>query len=74
MNKDINAIISYIAKQEGVTEQEAIDEMQSAIDEGYNNPDPAVRAYWAAMPFFDRPTPQKLILYLLEKIENEKQQ
>ena len=47
--------------------------MQSAIDEGYNNPDPAVRAYWAAMPFFDRPTPQKLILYLLEKIENEKQ-
>lgn len=71
MNQDINAIIRHIAKQEGISEQEVINEMQKAIDEGFNNPDPSVQAYWAQMPFKGKPTPRELILYLAGKVQNE---
>ena len=71
MNQDINVIIRHISKQEGISEQEVIDEMQKAIDAGYNNPDPTVQAYWASMPFSGKPTPQELIVYLAGKIQNE---
>lgn len=71
MKQDINDIIRHIAKQEGVSEQEVLDEMQKAIDAGYSNPDPAVQAYWASMPFKCKPTPQELIVYLAGKVQNE---
>lgn len=71
MKQDVNDIICKIAKQEGISEQEVIDEMQKAIDEGYSNPDPAIQAYWASMPFKGKPTPQELIVYLAGKIQNE---
>ena len=70
MNQDINRIIRRIAKQEGVSEQTVLDEMQKAIDAGYNNPDPSVQAYWASMPFDGKPSPQELILYLANKVQN----
>lgn len=71
MKKDITGIIRRIVNQEGISEQEVIDEMQKAIDAGYNNPDPAVQAYWASMPFDGKPTPRELIVYLAGKIQNE---
>ncbi len=71
MKQDINVIIRHIANKEGISEQEVIDEVQKAIDAGYNNPDPAVKAYWASMPFDGKPTPQELIVYLAGKIQNE---
>ena len=71
MKQDINNIIRHIAKQEGVSEQEVLDEMQKAIDAGYSNPDPAVQAYWASMPFKGKPTPQELIVCLAGKVQNE---
>ncbi len=71
MKQDINDIIRHIAKQEGVSEQEVLDEMQKAIDAGYSNPDPSVQAYWASMPFKGKPTPQELIVYLAGKMQNE---
>ncbi len=71
MKQDINGIIRQIAKQEGVSEQEVLDEMQKAIDAGYNNPDPAVQAYWASTPFSGQPSPQELIAFLAGKLKNE---
>ncbi len=68
MNRDIHAIIRDIAKQQGVSEREVIDEMQKAIDAGYGSSDPAVQAQWASMPFKGKPTPQELILYLADKL------
>lgn len=67
MEQNFNDIIRQIALQEGISEQEVIDEMQKAIDIGFSNPDPAVQAYWAAMPFKGKPTPQELMLYLAQK-------
>lgn len=64
MKQNMDSIIKRIAKQEGVSEQTVLDEMQKAIDAGYNNPDPEVQAHWAAMPFKSKPTPQELIFYL----------
>lgn len=69
MNQDIDGIIRQIARQQGVSEREVIDEMQKAIDIGYGSPDPAVRAQWASMPFPVKPTPQELILYLANKLK-----
>ena len=50
MNQDISDIIRHIAKQQGISEREVIDEMQKAIDAGYRSLDPAVRAQWASCP------------------------
>ena len=69
MKQNINKVIRDIAKQEGVSEQEVIDEMQRAIDAGYSDPDPEVRAQWAAMPFRSKPTPQELIPYLIGMLQ-----
>ena len=72
MKQNLNSIVRHIAKQERVSEQEVLDEMQKAIDAGYNNPDPTIQKNWATMPFEDKPTPQELILFLAGKIQNEK--
>ena len=71
MKQDFDSIIRQIAKQDGVTAEEVIDEMLKALDAGYNNPDPAVQSYWASMPFEGQPTPQELIVYLAGKVRNE---
>lgn len=71
MKQNMNGVIRQIAKQEGVSEQQVLDEMQKAIDAGYSDPDPAVQAYWASMPFKGKPTPQELIVYLAGKMRKE---
>lgn len=68
MKNHIDDIIKKIAKQEGISEQEVVDEMQKAIDAGYNNQDPTVQASWVSMPFKGKPTPEELILYLAGKV------
>jgi len=72
MNRNIDEIIRRIARQQGVSEREVIDEMRKTIDIGYGSPDPAVRAQWASMPFPGKPTPQELILYLADKLKADK--
>lgn len=36
--------------------------MQQVIDEAYGNPDPKIRAEWAA--FGHKPTPKEFLLYM----------
>lgn len=64
MKPDMSRIIQHIAVREGISEQEALNEMQRAIDEGYDSNDPAVQACWANLPFKRKPTPQELIAFM----------
>lgn len=58
MKQNFNDLVAELAKQNGASGQEVIDEMQKAIDAAYDNPDPAVRAQWEEMPFKGRPSPR----------------
>lgn len=71
MKQNIDDVIRIIAEQEGISEQEALDEIRKAIDEGYDNESPSVRAYWASMPFKTKPTPQELIAFLAAQALNK---
>ena len=44
MKRKYSKAIKKIAVQEGVSEEIIYSEIQKAIEEGYNNPDPAVQA------------------------------
>lgn len=55
---------------EGISSKEVEKEIQIAIDSGFDNPDPAVRAEWAKVPFKgERPTPQEVIKYLCKEMK-----
>ena len=67
MNWEADRIIALIAAQEHVSKEEVLKEMQAAIDAGYANTDPAVRAQWEAMPFHGKPSLWEFIAYLAER-------
>ena len=71
MKQSIAEVIRGIAKEEGVSEQQVLDEMQKAIDAGYDSKDPAVRKYWAAMPFQGKPTPEEFIAYMAGQLQTK---
>ncbi|MDO5110850.1 MAG: sporulation initiation factor Spo0A [Clostridia bacterium] len=71
MKQNFDAILDHIAKQEGISKEKVLEEMQRAIDVGYNDPDPAVQAHWAAMPFDGKPTPEALIAYLAAQVQGQ---
>ena len=61
--KKAREAIRKIAKENGVTEQHARDEMALAIDSGYNNPDPSVQRYWKSTPFAHcKPSPEEFMI------------
>ena len=43
--------IRDLAKQNGVSEDKIREEMVAAIDAGFTNPDPSVKAFWNSSPF-----------------------
>lgn len=45
----VNKLLKNMAAKEGTTVEEIRKEMQNAIDAGFANPDPAVKAKWADM-------------------------
>ena len=68
-----NRAIKKIAKQEGISPEIVYAEMQKAIEAGYNNPDPAVKANWEKIaPDNIIPSPEKLIELLSREIKNAK--
>lgn len=63
--KRFNEILKAIAKQNNTTPQEVLKDMQTAIDTGYDNPDPAVQAKWSTIPHKgERPTAEEVINHL----------
>ena len=53
---NFDGIISRIAKEWCISKKEVLNNMQQVIDEAYGNPDPKIRAEWAA--FGHKPTPK----------------
>ena len=61
--------ISEIARSQRVSEAEVRTEMEIAMMEGYNNPDPAVQAEWAKAPFGNRvPTVEEFLSWMVSKL------
>ena len=62
--KTYDDIFRQIAKEEKTTVEQVYKDMQEAIDAGFDNPDPEVRAVWKDIPFKGaRPTPEDVISY-----------
>lgn len=62
--KTYDDIFRQIAKKEKTTVEQVYKDMQEAIDAGFDNPDPEVRAVWKGIPFKGaRPTPEDVISY-----------
>ena len=71
--RKFNKAMDTIGKGEGISSKEVEKEIQIAIDSGFDNPDPAVRAEWKKVPFKgERPTSQEVIEYLCKEM-NKKQ-
>lgn len=69
----LSVVIEIIAKREGVSAQEVKAAMQEAIQEGFNNLDPAVREQWAQIPIEgDVPTPEEVIFWASCKCNSTK--
>ena len=72
MKRKYSKVIKRIAAQEGVSEEIIYSEIQKAITEGYNNPDPAVQAYWRSLaPNGTVPSPEKLIKILSKEVSRD---
>ena len=68
--KKFNKVMSTIGKRERKSSKEVEKEIQIAIDSGFDNPDAAIRAEWAKVPFKgERPTPQEVIEYLCKEMK-----
>ena len=64
--------INVIAKHEGITAEEVLEEMRAAIAEGLQSTDPAVREMWKGIPCKgEAPEPEELIAALAEKVREK---
>lgn len=62
--KKFDMIIKEIAKKEGISPETVYDEMQKAIDAGFDSTDPQVRAAWSGIHFEgSRPKPEDVVAY-----------
>ena len=67
--KKAEAAIRAIAAKNGITEDEVRKEMSIAIESGYNNPDPAVQAYWRSTPLHSRkPSPEEFLVWCAAQV------
>ncbi len=56
--------LQVVARRERKSLNEVRGDVQAAIDEMLANPDPQIRAKWAASPFADRaPSPEEFIAW-----------
>ena len=59
-----------IAEKYNTTPEEVYEEMQKAINAGFDDPDPAVQAEWKNVTLKgDRPTPEEVIDYAVKKLK-----
>lgn len=67
-----NDIFERVAKQYNTTAAEVYEEIQIAIDAGFDNPDPDIQAEWRKMSFKgERPTPEEVIESLLCMLQSK---
>ena len=63
--KKSESILIQIAKQEGVSIETVRGDIEAAIAEARDNPDPKVKAFWKSVPCKgEYPTPEEAITYM----------
>jgi len=71
MKRKYSKAIKEIARQNGVTPESVYEEMQKAINTGYNNLDPTIQEYWRRiLPDGEEPNPEKIIEALSKEIKS----
>ncbi len=62
-------IITQIAREHHVPEEQVRSDMREAINAARNNPSPAVRAQWASFHYASaEPTPEEFILWMAARM------
>ncbi len=61
---EMQLMLQQLAKKNGMTTDQVLQEMEAAIDAGWSNPDPAVQAAWKKLPFDGKPSVSEFILLL----------
>lgn len=63
---NINRIFKQIAIKNGVSVAQVRQDIQKALDEGWNSTDENVRSYWRKIPTkYKKPTLEEVILYIV---------
>ena len=71
MSREFERILQSIAIQNNTTVHAIRREMQAAIDEAFESPDPAARTAWKDIPFRgDRPTPEEFVAHMARKLQS----
>lgn len=63
---ELNEILEQIAVKNGVSIEQVRQDIQEALDKGWNNSDEKVQAYWRKIPTkHKKPTLEEVILYMV---------
>lgn len=63
--------LEAVAAMNGISVSEVHAEIQNAIQEALENPDPSVQQFWASIPHKgDIPTPEEVIGYLSSRYDS----
>lgn len=66
-------LFMQIALENNTTPQEIRKEIEKAIDEAMNNPDPKTRIFWDNIPKRGaRPTPEEVIAYAAAEVKKKR--
>lgn len=69
----VNKALIQIASAHGVSVTTVRHDIQSALDEGWNNPDPMVQEYWRKIPSKrEKPTLDEVIEFMTKEIKRKK--
>lgn len=69
----VNKALIHIAAAHGTSLTEVRHDIQSALDEGWNNPDPKVQEYWRKIPSRrEKPTLEEVIEFMAKEIKRKK--
>jgi len=67
--KDAKAIFKAIARQEGIPVSEVVREMEIAIEDAKNNPEPEKRAEFKKLFGDKTPSPEEFIFTVAKKVK-----
>ncbi len=67
---NINRIFRQIAIKNGVSVSKVRQDIQKALDEGWDSSDEKVKAYWRKIPTkHKKPTLEEVVLYIINSIK-----
>jgi len=68
----VNKVLMHIATENKVSVGEVRRDIQEALDEGWNNPDPAVQEYWRRIPSrSEKPTIEEVITFMARETKRK---